>query len=452
LNDEESVQQQVTAYIALGSNQGDRRAFLERAIQALQEHADIEVTQVSSFYETAAVGGPPGQPNFLNAAAELKTDLSARELLNVLLEIERNLGRIRRERHGPRTIDLDLLLYDEQVIQEPGLTVPHPAMHERWFVLKPLAEIAARIIHPLLDATIQDLLAHLGEELPAALPAEEAEETRITEKEPARDLSSESLRRPRPEESTGRELAGLRALVTGSTKGIGRVIAVELAAAGADVIVHGRRGDAAQQLTEQLQEARVQSQFLLADLAEPEECHRLIAQAWQIWNGLDIWINNAGADILTGAAAHWPFQRKLDELIAVDLMATVQLSRAVGKLMKAQGHGVLLNMGWDQAESGMEGDSGQLFGATKGAVMAFSKSLAITLAPEVRVNCLAPGWIRTAWGIEASTRWQERVEKETPLGRWGTPEDVAAGARWLVSPAAQFITGQIIRINGGATR
>ena len=114
--------------------------------------------------------------------------------------------------------------------------------------------------------------------------------------------------------------------------------------------------------------------------------------------------------------------------------------------------GVILNMGWDQAETGMEGDSGQLFGASKGAVMAFTKSLALTLAPEVRVNCLAPGWIRTAWGERASEVWQERVRRETPLRRWGTPEDIAQAALWLVSPAAQFITGQTLRINGGAVR
>src|SRR5262249_18213477 len=96
--------------------------------------------------------------------------------------------------------------------------------------------------------------------------------------------------------------------------------------------------------------------------------------------------------------------------------------------------------------------SGQLFAATKGAVMAFTRSLALTLAPEVRVNCLAPGWIRTAWGEGASGRWQERVLRETPLHRWGLPEDVAATARWLASPAASFVTGQVIRIDGGAVR
>jgi 3-oxoacyl-[acyl-carrier protein] reductase len=84
--------------------------------------------------------------------------------------------------------------------------------------------------------------------------------------------------------------------------------------------------------------------------------------------------------------------------------------------------------------------------------MAFSKSLALTLAPQVRVNCLAPGWIQTDWGNTASERWHDRVRRETPLGRWGTPADVARVARWLVSPAADFITGQVIRINGGAVR
>jgi NAD(P)-dependent dehydrogenase (short-subunit alcohol dehydrogenase family) len=90
--------------------------------------------------------------------------------------------------------------------------------------------------------------------------------------------------------------------------------------------------------------------------------------------------------------------------------------------------------------------------AAKAAVMAFTRSLALSLAPKVRVNCLAPGWIKTAWGESASPEWQERVRRETPLARWGLPEDVAAAARWLATPGAAFITGQTIRINGGAVR
>ncbi len=109
-------------------------------------------------------------------------------------------------------------------------------------------------------------------------------------------------------------------------------------------------------------------------------------------------------------------------------------------------------MGWDQAETGMEGASGQLFAAAKGAVLAFTKSLALSLAPQVRVNALAPGWIKTSWGDSASTVWQERVLAETPLGRWGTPEDVANMARFLVGSGAEFLTGQVFRVNGGSVR
>src|SRR5262249_7495819 len=162
---------------------------------------------------------------------------------------------------------------------------------------------------------------------------------------------------------------------------------------------------------------------------------------------VEVWVNDAGADTLTGEAARWPFERKLRELLAVDVTATILLGREVGARMKERGEGVILNVGWDQADTGMEGDSGQLFGATKAAVMAFSKSLALSLAPEVRVNCLAPGWIRTAWGEGASAAWQERVLRETPLRRWGTPEDVAAAARWLASPAARFLTGPVLRLH-----
>jgi len=128
----------------------------------------------------------------------------------------------------------------------------------------------------------------------------------------------------------------------------------------------------------------------------------------------------------------------------------MRLARAIGALMKERGEGVILNMGWDQAESGMAGDSGELFAAAKGAVMAFTRSLARSLAPSVRVNCLAPGWIKTKWGEQASQYWQDRAVGESLLARWGTPEDVARVARFFASPAAAFITGQTIAINGGS--
>ena len=444
----------VTAYVGLGSNLGDRQGYLDRAIQALQERPDIEVLQVSSYYETEPVGGPPGQGDYLNAVIEVQTELPAAELLQILLDIERALGRVRREQHGPRTIDLDLLLYGNAVIDEAGLVVPHPAMHERGFVLEPLAEIAPNVVHPVLNETIGTLWDEFDPEAAANEEDKEAEEEPASPKDAmARRQADPDLALERaPSTNTGRELEGLRALITGSTSGIGRAIALELAAAGAEIIIHGRDQEGAEAVLAEVEARDVAAEYILADLAAPEECRRLVETAWDSWGPIDIWINNAGADTLTGAAADWPFLRKLQELLDVDVVATMLMARDVGRRMKNGPGGVILNMGWDQADSGMDGDSGQLFAATKAAVMAFTKCLALSLAPEVRVNCLAPGWIRTAWGGQASSRWQERVVNETPLGRWGTPEDVATAARWLVSPAAAFVTGQVIRVNGGAVR
>jgi 3-oxoacyl-[acyl-carrier protein] reductase len=246
------------------------------------------------------------------------------------------------------------------------------------------------------------------------------------------------------------ELSGLTAVVTGSSSGIGRAIALELAGAGADVLIHARRSrDRAEAVAAEIRAAGRETGVLLADLGDPAAQDRLADEAWAWRSAVDIWVNNAGADTLTGDAARWSFEQKLAALWQVDVLGTMRLSRHIGQLMKERGRGTILNIGWDQAETGMAGDSGELFTATKGAVMAFTKSVARSLAPQVRVNCLAPGWIRTSWGDQASEYWQDRVKHECLLERWGTPEDVARVARFLVSPAAAFVTGQIIPVNGG---
>ena len=112
----------------------------------------------------------------------------------------------------------------------------------------------------------------------------------------------------------------------------------------------------------------------------------------------------------------------------------------------------MLTVGWDQSDRGMEGDSGELFATAKNAIMGFTRSLSLSLAPLVRVNCIAPGWIRTAWGEKADDYWQQRVMDETPLKRWGEPQDIANMARFLLSDDASYITGQVINVNGGAER
>jgi len=136
----------VRAYVGLGANLGDREATLRRALELLRERPGVDVVAVSSFRETDPVGYLD-QPRFVNAAAALETELAPRDLLDALLAVERELGRTRDgPRFGPRTIDLDLLVYEDATLDEPGLVLPHPRLHERRFVLEPLAEIAPGLV------------------------------------------------------------------------------------------------------------------------------------------------------------------------------------------------------------------------------------------------------------------------------------------------------------------
>jgi 2-amino-4-hydroxy-6-hydroxymethyldihydropteridine diphosphokinase len=143
-----TVQLMATCHLGLGSNQGNRRANLIAAVELLNRLPGTQVRRVSSFVETSAVGGPTGQEPFLNAAAGLETMLTPRVLLERLREIETRLGRARAERWGPRTIDLDILLWGDLQSHDAELTIPHPRMHFRRFVLEPLVEIAADVEHP----------------------------------------------------------------------------------------------------------------------------------------------------------------------------------------------------------------------------------------------------------------------------------------------------------------
>jgi 3-oxoacyl-[acyl-carrier protein] reductase len=239
-------------------------------------------------------------------------------------------------------------------------------------------------------------------------------------------------------------------VVTGASGGIGRAMALEFARRGADLVVHThRRTQEAEALASEIKVAGRQAVILMADLADAGACEKFATSTWQWKSRVDVLVNLAGADVLTGEAADWPFEKKLAALWQVDVMATVRLSRIVGQRMKERGSGVILNIGWDQAEQGMAGESGEMFALVKGAVMAFTRSLAQSLAPQVRVNCLAPGWIKTSWGERASDYWQQRAQRQSLVGRWGTPEDVAKAAVFLASPGAEFINGQVIPVNGG---
>ena len=246
-------------------------------------------------------------------------------------------------------------------------------------------------------------------------------------------------------------LAGLNAVVTGGSSGIGRAIAEGFAREGARVLLTYRAAaEAGRSVAAGIETAGGQAQAVQADLGSAEACERLAAEAHDRLGRLDVWVNNAGADVLTTEAAGWDWERKLDLLLAVDLKGTIACCYAAARLMRAQaGGGRLINMSWDHALTGMAGDNPEVFAAVKGGVLAFSKSLARSLAPSIQVNVLAPGWIETQFGATAGREFYDQVAATTPLGRWGTPEDVASAAVYLASPEAAFVTGQTLMINGG---
>ncbi len=148
------------AFVGLGSNMGERKVKMREALDRLDATPGVRVVSVSALRNTKPVGGPP-QPDYLNAVAELETTLAPRELLAAALAIEREMGRVRDVRWGPRVIDIDILLCDDQVIETAPLTVPHPRMHERRFVVEPMAEIAPDVRHPKLARTMRELLQSL---------------------------------------------------------------------------------------------------------------------------------------------------------------------------------------------------------------------------------------------------------------------------------------------------
>ena len=202
-----------------------------------------------------------------------------------------------------------------------------------------------------------------------------------------------------------RELAGnARTIVLGSTSGIGRAVALALAAAGADVIVHGRSSR---------KEAEDVAELDTWNGAQLRRCSWPISQIASPATNSSKRHGRCGAASMPGciwlAPTRSPVRRPSSLSTPSSIcsgpltsVATIRLCRRVGRRMVSQGSGSIVTMGWDQAETGMEGDSGELFAATKGAVLAFTRSLALSLAPTVRVNAIAPGWIKTAWGQDAS--------------------------------------------------
>jgi 3-oxoacyl-[acyl-carrier protein] reductase len=239
-------------------------------------------------------------------------------------------------------------------------------------------------------------------------------------------------------------------LVTGASSGIGQAIALRCASAGADLAITYRSNQQGADSTAQaVRKLGRRAEVLRIDIGQESDISKLATQLRNAFSRIDVWINNAGADILTGNAVKLSREEKLDLVLRVDLRGTVLGSWAAVDLMRKQGGGCIINMSWDHVIQGMQGENPGVYSAAKGGVASFSRSLARDVAPQIRVNILAPGFIETAFGEGANPKFRQKVIEMTPLRRWGTPDDVAAAALFLASDDSAFLTGQTIMVNGG---
>jgi 3-oxoacyl-[acyl-carrier protein] reductase len=244
-------------------------------------------------------------------------------------------------------------------------------------------------------------------------------------------------------------------VVTGSSSGIGRAVAIELAKRGDFLVLHGNRNLSGLQSTadQALSSGSAGVLAITADLQCIASVHELVRSSFARFGYVDAWVHMAGADVLTGNSRQLRFKDKLEQLWRTDVCGMMNLSRLVSDRMLNQPQRPhlpnMIHIGWDQSSTGMEGDSGQLFCTIKAAVAAFSRSLAMSVAPKIRVNCVAPGWIKTEWGAAASPGWESRATGESMLDRWGEPNDIAKAIAWLCSSDSSFVNGQTICVNGG---
>lgn len=240
------------------------------------------------------------------------------------------------------------------------------------------------------------------------------------------------------------------AVVTGASSGIGQASAIRLAAEGFDVLVGYCRNESGARETAEAVEAHGRSASLLRiDLADAERLSAAVASAFDDDRNVKVWANLAGADILTGPGAAQSDREKLEALLSVDLRGTILACWEVLPRLEALGGGAIINMSWDLALHGMGGRNPEIFAAAKAGITGFTRALARSAAPRVRVNEVAPGWIQTRFAEQNMRddyyRW---VVETTPLARFGRPEEVAEAVAYLAGERAAFVSGQTIKVNG----
>jgi len=236
--------------------------------------------------------------------------------------------------------------------------------------------------------------------------------------------------------------------ITGAGRSIGRALALGFAAQGATVLVHyAHSSRGAEEVVMQIEAAGGHAFLAQADLRQPDEVARLVEDAHTKLGPIDVWINNAGASANTAETKGMSEAEIFERIMHVDVMGTWRCCREVEPYMRPGG--CILTTGWDRALDGAPGLPNQMYAMSKGAIMSLTRCLAAEFAPRVRVNCIAPGRIENEWAQTLSPAAHAVAAQAVPLKRWGLPEDILNTALFLASPAAGFITGQIILVNGG---
>ncbi|MDR2441632.1 MAG: SDR family oxidoreductase [Planctomycetaceae bacterium] len=238
-------------------------------------------------------------------------------------------------------------------------------------------------------------------------------------------------------------------VITGASGGIGQATAQKFVQAGAAVLLHANKNyEVIKHLQQEIQQQGKKCECFTADFFSPFAPESFVRSVFEKTDKVDIWVNSAGVDLMEPSLAALPFEKKMQQLFQVDVFATLQMSVLVGSLMKNQGRGTLFFLGWNGVHYGWKGETAQLYGSAKGAVHGFSRSLAETLSPDVRVCCLSLGWIKTRWGEKTSNDYLKRGAEDSLRERWGTPEEVADAILFLSSDASNYLDGLDIRLDG----
>ena len=238
-------------------------------------------------------------------------------------------------------------------------------------------------------------------------------------------------------------------LITGASGGIGSATAKRFAAAGTEVILHAHQNVAAvHELQEEIQRQGGKAAVVPADFSQPDAAEKLYQRVFNLTDHVDVLVHAAGLDLMLPSLASLPFEQKLQNILQTDVVTPIQLSRLIGKRMQERGKGILFFLGWNGVDYGWKGETAQLYGTAKGALLGFSRSLAEDLAPDILVRCLALGWIKTRWGEKLSAELEQRYAADSRRNRWGTPEEVAAVIEFLASEESKYIDGIGLRLDG----